>query len=114
MHMSIPNERPTGHWRPTDTLANRVALIRNEMGLTQREMALRTGITFGKIQGIENGRSVHHEVEVLNKIATSLGVDRDWLMHGGGLGGVEPEWGGQPVTRKYQTVSPLRLVTSAA
>ena len=41
--------------RPIDTLAFRVRTARMERGLSQREAALRCGITYGEWQSLESG-----------------------------------------------------------
>ncbi|WGH20067.1 immunity repressor [Gordonia phage Tarzan] len=79
----------TGGWRPSDSLANRVRLIRAEMGLTMKQAAERVGtdvITERGWQSIEEGRSPRQLDVKVKRIALALGVDRDWLMWGGPLG----------------------------
>lgn len=72
-------------WVPADTLANRLVLVRRQLGLNQREAAARCGIGFGSWQSWENGAAPRNEVAQLSKIAAVLGVNRDWLLHGGPL-----------------------------
>lgn len=74
-----------GPWRPADTLANRFRLVRAELGITQREMATKTGIPAGQIQGIEDGRNPRGLDTKVKRIALAYGVDRNWLMWGGEL-----------------------------
>lgn len=81
--MSI--ETSAGPWKPVDSLANRILLVRNTTGMSQREFALRAGVTFGVIQGIEKGRSPRGETDVIKRVAAAFDVDRDWLMWGGAL-----------------------------
>lgn len=75
----------TGSWRPTDSLANRLYLVRREKRLSQRAAADLCGITFGEWQSIEDGRSARGLDEKVLAIARNLDVDRDWLMWGGPL-----------------------------
>jgi transcriptional regulator with XRE-family HTH domain len=70
---------------PRDTLARRVQIARDEVGLSQRAAALRCGITFGEWQGIEAGAQARGLNVKIDKIAKGLGYDRDWLMWGGPL-----------------------------
>lgn len=72
-------------WRPKDTLAHRVMLMRTELGLSQREAAMQSGVSFGTIQGVESGRTPRNEVATLAKLAKAFHVDRDWLIWGGPL-----------------------------
>ncbi|MFC9766817.1 helix-turn-helix domain-containing protein [Rhodococcus jostii] len=72
-------------WVPTDSLANRLVLVRNERKLSQRAAADLCGLTFGEWQGMEVGRGVRRVDQKVVKIAKALGVDRDWLMWGGHL-----------------------------
>jgi transcriptional regulator with XRE-family HTH domain len=74
-------------WRPEDTLATRLYVMRKQMGLSQREAALKTGVPFGTWQGMEEGRGTRHIAVHVQKICAQLGVDREWLMWGGPLDG---------------------------
>ena len=77
----------TAHgWVPDDTLANRLVLVRRQVGLSQRAAAERAGLTFGEWQGMEDGRSVRGLDVKVRQVSMALGVDRDWLMWGGGGG----------------------------
>jgi hypothetical protein len=73
-------------WRPSDTLAARLLLLRRELRLSQREAAMKTGVSFGVWQGMEDGRATRGIDRAVASIAATLGVDRDWLMWGGALG----------------------------
>ena len=77
-------------WRPSDSIANRVLLTRNSLGLNQKDFCKLTGLTRGKLQGIENGRHPHDETAMLARVALATGVDRDWLAFGGELGTKNP------------------------
>ena len=81
-------------WKPADTLANRLRLVRATMGITQRDLADMTGVSIGKIQGIEDGRSPRNESVTLKQISMALGLDRDWLVDGGPLNDESPSGGG--------------------
>lgn len=107
-------------WVPDDTLANRLVLIRRTLGLTQRMAAELCGLTFGEWQSLEDGRAARGIDQKVNRICAAVGVDRDWLMWGGPLGG-----GGLPRVDsnhqpagygKYQTFSGIAsgLATAAA
>lgn len=81
--MSTQTEHPA--WRPTDSLAHRLVLLRHELGLSQREAAIRTGVSFGVWQGMESGRATRGVDRAVAAIADTLDVDRNWLMWGGPL-----------------------------
>lgn len=72
-------------FRPTDSLSNRLLLVRHELGLSQREAAAKCGVGFGSWQSWENGRSPRHALRDLAKVAEALDIDRDWLFWGGPL-----------------------------
>lgn len=76
---------PGTAWRPPDTLATRVLLVRLNLRESQRAFALRTGLTYGEVQSMENGAAVRDEVRKLKAISTTTGADIDWLMWGGPL-----------------------------
>lgn len=77
-------------WVPADSLANRIVLIRRELGIPQDEAAARVGITKRIWRGMEEGRSTRNEVEVLTRVAEAFNVSRDWLIFGGPLNGQKP------------------------
>lgn len=91
---------PTEAIRPTDSLANRLWLLRIELGrregrpgpISQREMAMRCGIGIGSLQSWEEGRAPRDAVRQLSKVARATGVDLNWLLFGGELA-TEPEEG---------------------
>lgn len=74
-------------WRPEDTLATRLLVMRHQLRISQREAALRTGLTFGEWQSMENGAAARGIDKKVVRIAKTLGVDRDWLMWGGPMAG---------------------------
>lgn len=76
----------TATWRPADTLASRLIQIRHELGISQREASLRTGVPFGTWQGMELGRDTRGLDRHVLAIVDALGVDRDWLMWGSSSG----------------------------
>jgi transcriptional regulator with XRE-family HTH domain len=73
------------HWKPRDTLANRLRLLRAELGLSQREFGKRCQIPASQIQSIEDGNSPRALDAKVKKIVLAFGVDRDWLIWGGEL-----------------------------
>ena len=68
-----------------DTLALRLIAMRHELGLSQREASIRTGVPFGVWQGMESGRGTRNLAEVIEKIEEHLDYDRNWLMWGTGV-----------------------------
>lgn len=79
-----------GPWRPADTLANRLLVMRHQLRLSQREAASRSGISFGEWQSMENGAAARSIDVKVAKIAEAFRVDRDWLMWGQALGNNYP------------------------
>lgn len=82
-----------GAWRPHDSLPNRLRLVRAEVGISQKEGALRIGITPRIWQNMEDGRAVRDLHKHIAAIADAYGVDRDWLMWGGSLSPDGPSGG---------------------
>ncbi|SID46392.1 Uncharacterised protein [Mycobacteroides abscessus subsp. abscessus] len=82
--MTVMTEAHVG-WVPSDSLANRLVLVRQERKLSQRAAADQCGLTFGEWQSMELGRAARRVNVKVRQIAMALGVDRDWLMWGGPL-----------------------------
>lgn len=102
-------------WRPQDSLANRIILLRHNLDLSQEEFCAQTGITKGVLQGMESGRAPRNEAATLARIALATGVDREWLAFGGPLGTEKTPQpggpGGNMLTKDYKHAgSHLRLV----
>lgn len=93
MGMTNP-ERRVPHVPPRETVGQRVKLMREESGLSQRAAALRCGLTFGEWQGLEGGADVRGLDRKVDKIAEHLKYDRDWIMWGGPLQGEADQGGG--------------------
>jgi y4mF family transcriptional regulator len=55
-------------------LGNQLKTIRKGYGLTQQELAQKTGVSFSFINGVENGRS-SIRLEVLSKVLELLGCE---------------------------------------
>lgn len=77
-------------WRPHDSLPNRLRLLRAEVGVSQKEAAMRIGITPRIWQNMEDGRAVRDLHKHVDAISRDYGVDRDWLMWGGALDAETP------------------------
>jgi transcriptional regulator with XRE-family HTH domain len=55
----------------------RVRELRKERGLSQRDLAGRSGIDFTYLSKIENGRMEPPSEEVIRRVALALGTDAD-------------------------------------
>lgn len=75
---------------PADTLPHRLVLLRLEMGWSQREAAIATGVTYGEWQSMEAGRAARDIPRKVALIAEATGFSRDWLMWGGPLVPTDP------------------------
>lgn len=95
---------------PRDSLANRLVLIRRELGLSQREAAMRCGVGFGSWQSWENGSSPRNELRKLSQVAEELHVDRDWLLFGGNLR--PEEWAARDSNSEPMDSSPVGVSTA--
>lgn len=72
-------------WVPEDTFAARLVLARRQLGLRQREAALRCGLSSATWAAWELGKLPRNMADVVKTISDALGVDREWLMWGGAL-----------------------------
>jgi transcriptional regulator with XRE-family HTH domain len=59
--------------------------MRLEQGLSQRELASRSGLSRSYVCDIERGRGAHPSVETLDKLATALGFARIDLLKASGV-----------------------------
>ncbi|WP_145554883.1 LexA family protein [Yersinia canariae] len=69
-------------------IAERVKTRRIELGLTQRELADKSGTTQQSIVNIENGKT--NNPRNLLELSKALSVDPDYLMYGKGISNVLP------------------------
>src|SRR4051794_8260967 len=101
---SVTSAAPVSPWRPNDSFATRVKLVRMHLGDSQRSFAERTGLTYGEIQSIESGARVREEIDKGRRIALATRVDREWLLFGGPLAGddgPEDDPNSNGTTRRY-------------
>lgn len=71
---------------PEDSYAHRLMLARAHAGhLTIRAAAERCGLNYASWANWERGMRSRTQVEDADAISDGLGVDRDWLLHGGAL-----------------------------
>lgn len=71
---------------PEDTFGRRVMLARSDAGnLTIDQAAKRCGLGAQNWSNWEHGRTPRDILDVAEAISEGLGVDRDWLLHGGPL-----------------------------
>ena len=61
----------------------RIASLRKEMGLTQKQFGERSGVQRGTVANYERGRNIPNET-VLLMICREFGVRREWLETGEG------------------------------
>jgi transcriptional regulator with XRE-family HTH domain len=61
------------------TLGQVVRNQREEMGLSQQELALKLGIKAGHIAQLESDRGARPSFQLLSRAANVLGLDKDWL-----------------------------------
>jgi len=71
---------------PVDTFDHRLMLARSHAGrLSIQEAATKCGFTHQSWSNWERGRVPRDILDVAEAVAEGLGVDRDWLLHGGPL-----------------------------
>lgn len=54
--------------------------LRESRGYSIRQLSMRSGVSFGQISKIENGRRGVPKPETIEKLSNGLGVDYDYLM----------------------------------
>lgn len=69
-------------WVPETTFASRLVLLRHHLGLTQVEAAAKCGLDDGSWSNWERGGKPRGMDQVVEKIAETFNVDRNWLMWG--------------------------------
>lgn len=85
----------TSHgWVPRGDFAARLVLTRREAGLTVREAADKCGVHYATWSTWERGRLPSDMAGVVRRVSDSLGVDKNWLMWGGGFGDGRPALAG--------------------
>ena len=62
------------------SLGQRIMLSRDDLGITQDELARSSGVSRSYINSIENGRVTNVGLDAITKIAESLGVSLAYLM----------------------------------
>ena len=62
-----------------DTIAGRIKARRDALGITQQELALRSGIAQGVISRVESGQFTPGS-EMLKQFARGLAISSDWLL----------------------------------
>jgi transcriptional regulator with XRE-family HTH domain len=85
----------TQRWRPTTNFATRLRAVRRELGLQQDPFAALVGFPRPSVAAWEGGTRPRDLADVVQKISTATGVDRDWLMWG------DPADLGDPVTPQF-------------
>lgn len=79
-------DRPQTHgWVPVDDFGTRLLLARRQAGLSVVQAAKVCGVHYATWSTWERGSMPTNLIDVVRKVATGLGVDRDWLMWGGPL-----------------------------
>ena len=82
------------------TIGQRIKEARKSTGLTQRELAERSGTATGTIQQYELGKR-QPRIEQLKSIASALDVDVNWLMNGYTLEERDQAWKDK-VARRFE------------
>lgn len=98
---------------PADTLAARLLLARHHAGrLSQREAADKCGLSYASWSNWEEGRLPRDVLDVVQRVADALDINRDWLLFGGPLLPARGKSTKRPpgATRRY----PPRTVRSTA
>lgn len=60
-------------------IGRRIAIIRKEKRLTQKELAEKAGISANYLRRIETGKCPAHQIKLVSRIADALGVDLNEL-----------------------------------
>lgn len=71
---------------PADTFGVRLMLVRAHAGhITVKDAAEKCGLNYGSWSNWERGKMPRDLLDVVESISEGLGIDRDWLLHGGAL-----------------------------
>lgn len=70
---------------PRDTFALRLKIVRVELDLTIEQMAEKCGLKAATLGTWEHGARPRDFKDVVRKVATATGYDREWLIWGGPL-----------------------------
>ena len=69
------------------TLGERLKAVRRRLGMSQEELALRSGVTKEAIEVVESGKRLYMRSDHLARLVKALGVSADELL------GTEPDSG---------------------
>ena len=78
-----------------DSLGDRLARMRVFRGISQRELAERTGLKVQNISRIETDQRAHVRSDTLRRLAEALGCSTDYLV-GLAEASVPPRWRRRP------------------
>jgi transcriptional regulator with XRE-family HTH domain len=62
------------------TIGERIRKRRQELGISQRELAHRLGARYATLSDLERGVREEMTIALLRKLARALGVTSDWLI----------------------------------
>src|SRR2546427_5684523 len=62
------------------TMGERIRKRRQELGISQRELARRLGARYATLSDLERGVREEMTIALLRKLARALGVTSDWLI----------------------------------
>jgi hypothetical protein len=95
-------------WVPELTFAARLALVRHRQGWNIKEAALACGVPPQSWRGWEvQHRLPHDMVDTVKRIALRTGVDREWLLFGPEIAGVEATGRYPQPPSRWTSVDPL-------
>lgn len=72
----------TTDWVPSDTFGKRLRAVRAELHMNGKQFAALVGISNAQISAWENGTTPRNLAEIVWRISSTTGVDREWLMYG--------------------------------
>jgi transcriptional regulator with XRE-family HTH domain len=96
------DESPLGGW---------IRSVRLRQGLSQRELADRSGLSRSYVCDIERGRGAHPSVETLDKLGAALGFSRVDLLRASGV--IETVTGPRETDEERRMLAVFRDLTDA-
>ena len=69
-------------------VGRRLRMLRAREDKTAREVAVESGVSYDTLMPIEQGRREGCKFDTLRKLTSYYGVAMDWLITGGGPGGM--------------------------
>ena len=109
--MATPRNAPVKRQVDDSPLGGWIRSVRLRQGLSQRELADRSGLSRSYVCDIERGRGAHPSVETLDKLGAALGFSRVDLLRASGV--IETVTGPRETDEERRMLAVFRDLTEA-